>query len=204
VTATPDLVGIDSALLAVVRVTAAGLAWKYCFNGIDLDDIRQELFLDCLFRFGKFDPARSSRSTFLRRVVRHRIATLLDAQRAGCRDHRRCRDSLDARVQFAAGESVPLEETLSADDYDARIGRNTLSSRERLELRIDVDSAISLLPADLAGVAILLKSVGVAEAAQQLGLSRATAYRRVASIRAAFASTGLNRYLNRSVIASVP
>ena len=207
-TAAQGLAAIDPTLLAAVRAKAAGLAGKYGFSLSDRDDIRQDLLLDCVVRLRKFDPARSSRPTFLRRVVRHRIATLLDAQRAGCRDHWRCRDSLDAPAQFAAGSSIPLKETLSADDYEARIGRNTLSSRERLELRIDVDGAISLLPADLSAVAVLLKSEGVVEVAHRLGISRATTYRRLAQIRLVFAAAGLSGYLRqpprRRRVASAP
>ena len=196
-TATPDLVGIDSALLAVVRVTAAGLAGEYGFNGIDFEDIRQELLLDCLFRLRKFDPARSSRRSFLHRVVGHRVATLVSAQRAACRDYRLCRDSLDAPIPVSADDSIKLGETVSGDAYDAGMGRSVRSSCERSELRIDVDNVISRLPAELAAVAVLLKSESVVEVARRLGVSRATTYRRLAQIRDVFAAAGLDAYLGQ-------
>jgi RNA polymerase sigma-70 factor (ECF subfamily) len=197
VTATPDVVAIDTALIKLVRIKSARLAGMYGFNVMDRDDIYQELLLDCLLRLRKFDPAKSSRRGFLHRVVRHRIASLLDAQRAACRDSRMCRDSLDAPVQFAASESVELSETVSSDDYEARIGRSGLSSWERAELRIDVARVIAALPAELAAIADALKSVNAIDAGRRLGLSRSTVYRRLVVIREVFAAAGLHHYLLR-------
>jgi RNA polymerase sigma-70 factor (ECF subfamily) len=197
VTSTPDLPVIDPTVMKLVRTKAAGLAGTYGFSASDRDDLRQELLLDCLVRLRKFDPAKSSRRTFVHRVIRHRVATLLDGQRAPCRDYRMCRDSLDAPVQLAACESIPLGETVSTDDYEARIGRNVLSSREPMELRIDIDRGISLLPPELAAVADLLKSVSAVEAGRRLGLSRATVYRRIFDIRGVFAAAGLDDYLRQ-------
>ena len=197
-TATPDLAVIDPTVMKLVRTKAAGLAGTYGFSASDRDDIRQELLLDCLVRLRNFDPAKSSRRTFVHRVVRHRVATLLDGQRAACRDYHMCQDSLDAPVQLAASESIPLGETVSTDDYEAQIGRNVLSSRERMELRIDIDRGISLLPRELAAVADLLKSVSAVEAGRRLGLSRATVYRRIFDIREVFVAAGLDDYLRYS------
>jgi RNA polymerase sigma-70 factor (ECF subfamily) len=198
VTATPDLATIDPALMTLVRAKAAGLAGQYGFSLTDRDDIRQELLLDCWIRLGKFDPAKSSRRGFLHRVVSHRIATLLDAQRAACRDYRMCRDSLDAPVQFAASESIELGETVSSDAYKARMGRSRISSHDRVELQIDVARVIAALPAELAGVACLLKSVNAVDAGRRMGLSRSTLYRRIVMIREVFVAAGLHGYLGRS------
>jgi DNA-directed RNA polymerase specialized sigma24 family protein len=140
---------LDPAVLAIVGSTATRLAGTYGFNPADRDDIGQELHLDCVIRLRKFVPTKSSRSTFVRRIVHHRVATLLCAQRAACRDYRRCRDSLDGPVPYGAAESVPLGETVSADDYESWIGRTGRSSWERTELRIDVSHVIAALPPEL-------------------------------------------------------
>jgi RNA polymerase sigma-70 factor (ECF subfamily) len=189
---------IAPSIRCAIRVKAAQLIGIYGFTAADREDLEQDILYDCLLRLRWFDPTKSSRNTFLRRVVRHRVATLLDSQRAACRDHRLCRDSFDTRAQLAVGESIPLGEVVSTDDYEARIGGSALSSRERAELRIDVDSVISLLPLDLAAVAVLLRSVSVAEAARRLRLSRATVYRRITDIREIFAEAGLDNYLRYS------
>jgi RNA polymerase sigma-70 factor (ECF subfamily) len=190
---TPDQTALDPAIFKMVSIKAAGLAGRYGFSHSDRDDIRQELLLDCFVRLRRFDPAKSGRGTFVHRVATHRIATLLEAQRAECRDYRRCRDSLNDRVRFA-DEPIELGETISVDDREARIARSVLSPLERTELQIDVARVISRLPAELTAVAVLLQSVSVVEAAQRLRVSRSTLCRRVASIRGVFAAAGLHHY----------
>jgi DNA-directed RNA polymerase specialized sigma24 family protein len=196
VTATQDLATIDAALLKIVRAKAAGLIGTYGFSPSDGDDIRQELVLDCIIRFRKFDPAKSSCRSFVSRIVNNRVATLVEGQRARCRDYRACRSSLNDQIEFAPGESMELAERVSADEYEARIGRSVLSARDRVELQIDVARVIATLPQELAAIANLLRSVGVGETSHQLGVPRSTLYRRIADIRELFESAGLHLYLN--------
>src|ERR1039458_7394606 len=132
-TATLDSAIIDPTLLAIVGATATRLAGTYGFNRSDRDDLQQDLLIDCFVRLRKFNPAKSSQPTFLHRVVRHRVATLLDAQRAACRDYRLCQVSLDGPAQFSSRELIPLGETVSSDDFEARFGRSLRSSVERAE-----------------------------------------------------------------------
>ena len=190
-------IGIDASIFSAIRGKAARLIGACGFSAADRADLQQELVFDCLSRLRKFDPTRSSHRTFLHRVVGHRVATLVDAQRAACRDYRLCRDSLDAPIPVADSDLIALGETVSGDAYEARMGRSARSARERSELRIDVDSVISRLPPELAAVAVLLKSEGVVEVGRRLGISRATTYRRLIRIREVFAAAGLDSYLRQ-------
>ena len=185
-------IGIDPSILSAIRGKAAHLIGACGFSAADRADLQQELVFDCLSRLGKFDPTKSSHRTFLHRVVGHRVATLVDAKMAACRDYRLCRDSIDDPVRLPTDESIPLGETVSADDYEARSGRSALSSCERTVLQIDVARLIAALPAELAAVAVVLKSAGAVEAGRRLGISRATVYRRISQIREVFAAAGLD------------
>jgi RNA polymerase sigma-70 factor (ECF subfamily) len=202
VTGPPDQQTIDQTVLRVVHNKAARLAGTNGFSRSDREDIQQELLVDYFVRVRKFDPAKSSCRTFLYRVVRHRIASLLDAQHAACRNHRLCRDSLDGPAQVVTGEAIPLGDFVSFDECEFRIGRHALSSGERQDLRIDVDRVIATLPYELAAIADLLRSVGVVETANQLGVPRSTVYRRITAIRAVFARAGLDLYVRRPGTAS--
>src|SRR5208283_4908332 len=152
----------------------------------------------CLPRFQKFDPTKSSRGTFTRRIVNNGAATLIEARTAACRDYRACRKSLSDPLEFAAGESGELGDGVSSDDYEPRVGRSALSARERTELQIDVDKVIATLPNHLATVAIHLKFFSPTESVRQLGLTRSTLYRRIDDIRGAFEVAGLNLYVGRT------
>ena len=185
----------DPMVVSIVCTHAARLAGRHGFSFADRDDIRQELFLDCFVRLRRFDSTKSSRRTFVYRVVRHRLRTLHEYHSAACRDYRLCIDSLDSPAPFAIDESITLGDSLSTGAYEARIGRQALSPWQREELRIDVNKAISTLPCELALIANLLRSLGIVEVAQELGIPRATLYRRIDSIRKAFELAGLNFYL---------
>lgn len=192
-----DSVSIDPLVLSVVRVEAARLAGRYGFNVADRDDIRQELLLDWVVRCRRFDPARSSRRTFVYRIVRHRVATLRESQSAACRDYR-LRGNCLHDSQSVGNESISLADSFSADDCAGWLGRSARSCCERNELRIDVETVTATLPSELAAVVGLLGSENAIEAAKQMAMPRATFYRRIGAIRAAFRSAGLDRYLGRS------
>lgn len=192
-----ELASIDPLVLSVVRTEANRLAGSCGFSYGDRDDIRQELLLDCLVRLRRFNASRSSRRTFLYRVVRHRVGTLRESQSAACRDYRLCTDSLDGPAHLVTSKSIILGDTTSTDTCEARIGQYSLSSWEREELRIDVNKVISTLPYELAVIANLLRCIGAVDAAHQLGMPRATLYRRIATIRKAFKAAGLDRCLKR-------
>ena len=191
----PTLSPVDPALMGLVWSTAARVSRTY---GIDRDDVHQELLLACLPRLQKFDATKSSSSTFIHRIVNNGAANLIKARTAACRDHRLCQNSLSDPIEFGARGSAEFRDNVSADDYEARVGRSALSARERTELRFDIGKVIATLPTELAAIAILLKSESVVDTGRRLGLSRATVYRRVSNIRQVFASAGLNQYLGRS------
>jgi RNA polymerase sigma-70 factor (ECF subfamily) len=199
-TAVPGPVWLDPGVWKMIRWRSHALVGAYGFTLADREDIQQELVLEVHRRMSRFDPSRSGRRTFIRRVADNRTANLIAEQQASCRDYRRCRHSLDEPV--GQDRFDQLRETMSADEYESRTGRASISWWEHSELRADVEEAISLLPVELAAIATLLKSVGVVDTARQLGVPRATLYRRIAAIRGVFASAGLNRYLSRSTTTS--
>ena len=190
-----ELVWLDPDVWRTIHSKACGLVGSYGFTSADCDDLQQEAALDLHLRLRHYDPTRSSRGTFGQRVVNHRFANLIAERRAGCRDYRACMRSLDEPDgQDGLGR---FGETLSADEYESRMGRRSMPWVQRAELRADVQRVIALLPPDLAVVAGLLMSVGAVEVARRLNLSRATVYRRIGGIREVFHAAGLEGYLGQ-------
>ena len=187
---------IEPSVRALIRVKAAQLLRAgYDYRPDERDDLQQDLWLDAYVRSRKFDKARSGRHTFLSRVVNNRVANLIAERRAGCRDYRACVRSLDE--PDGQDGLRRFGETLSADEYESRLGLRSMPWVRQLELRADVERAIALLPPDLAVVAGLLMSVGAVEVARRLNLSRATVYRRIGGIREVFHAAGLEGYLGQ-------
>ena len=76
----------------LIRSKARTLIGKAGFTSADCEDIEQELALDLLVRLEHYDPKKSKRSTFMTRVVEHRIATLRDQEKGAhlCLSHTPC------------------------------------------------------------------------------------------------------------------
>ena len=178
---------IDPALLRLTSFKSRHLAGKYGFARHDVEDIEQDLLLDYLQRSRSFDPHRCNHRTFARLVINNRIATVIEAKQAACRDHRACRISLD-QPQDHLGQN-PLE--VGALPGLARSSRGCRVDAS-LNLRLDVQRVLSRLPAALAHLCRLLMDCETcAEAAARAGISRATLYRRLARIRSAFVEAEL-------------
>jgi DNA-directed RNA polymerase specialized sigma24 family protein len=190
-----ELIWFDPGVWTTIRSKARGLVGSYGFTSADCDDLQQEAALDLHLRRRFYDPARSSRHTFAQRVVSNRFANVIAERMAGCRDYRACLRSLDE--PDGQDGLRRFGETLSADEYESRMGRRSMPWVQHAELRADVARVIALLPPDLAAVASLLMSVGVVEVSRRLNLPRVTVYRRIVRIREVFLAAGLHGYLPR-------
>jgi RNA polymerase sigma-70 factor (ECF subfamily) len=82
----------------------------------DREDLEQELILDLLHRLPKFDPDRARRNTFIASVVEHKVATIIEARKAGMRDYRRCRCSLNDRFENEEGNFIERMEGVDQED----------------------------------------------------------------------------------------
>jgi DNA-directed RNA polymerase specialized sigma24 family protein len=170
---------VDPAIVQFARFKGRQLAGRYGFPRHDAEDIQQELLLDYLQRSKSFDSHRCNRRSFARLVVNHRVATLLKAQKAACRDPRVCRSSLD---ESAGGPSLAQR---------GEILRDLRSVESNLNLRLDVERILRCLPAALMSICRLLMVCDSAvDAASRAGISRATLYRRLQEVRRAFAEAG--------------
>ncbi|WP_162667353.1 helix-turn-helix domain-containing protein [Gemmata massiliana] len=115
----------------------------------------------------------------MRMLVGHAAAT---AFRTRVRRTRHAPRSLDALLRAARCPNGP--------DEPAAPGSGPRTEHARA-LSLDVAAVLATLPGPLRRVAEALKTRPVAAAARHLGLSRTALYRRLGSLRAAFAGAGL-------------
>jgi RNA polymerase sigma-70 factor, ECF subfamily len=139
------------------------LARRPGFGSSDRDDIEQELALDLIVRLRNYDPAKARRTTFMARIVEHRIATLIEERNAACRDWRLRADAGD-RDSF---DSDGLGDAESALDL---IPDPACDSAEDIALRIDLESALDELPEDLRGLWDLLLESSIPQISKQTGI----------------------------------
>lgn len=186
--------GIDSYAAELIRNKARQLVGKGGFTHEDRSDIEQELMLDLLQRMKHFNPAKAKKSTFMSRVVEHRISTMLEFRFAACRDWRKCTDSLNDPVGNGDAEfSEKIENVTSRDEFgwDA----SSPDCDEQLGFSMDLRKVLENLPEDLRTLCLRLKGQSVAEIAREMGIPRTTLYSKIHQIKAAFQEANLHDYL---------
>lgn len=187
--------GIDEYVVKVVRLTAHALVRRGGFREEDREDLEQELMLDVLHRLPRFDAERAAYRTFVTRVVTHRAARLVMANRSGNAAGRRAARSLHDDVEDADGGNVEMWETLDEDAGRRGLGCTAEHADETRDLRLDVAAAAATLPSELREICAWLLHHSVTDTAHGTGLPRVTLWRRMQPIRAHFAAAGLDVYM---------
>ena len=187
--------GIDPYAVRLIKYKARRLIGQAGFTASDRDDLEQELILDLLRRLPKYDPRRARRNTFIARVVEHRIATLIEARKAGIRDYRRCQCSLNDRFEDENGRSVERAETLDQEDYLLRTGAQSRPSDELSALALDVATVLETLPPELRDLCRRLQAETVTEVSHDTGIPRSTLYGLIHKVRTVFEDAGLRDHV---------
>ena len=187
--------GIDPYAAGLIRFKARQLVGKAGFSAWDREDIEQELILDLLRRLPKYNPKRAQLNTFIARVVEHRLASLIEAQKAGIRDYRRCRCSLNECFEDADGRSVERVDTFDQEDYLLRTGAQSRPSEELSALAIDVAAVLEGLPHELRNLCRRLQAETVTEISRDTGVPRGTIYESIKKLLEIFKDAGLRNYL---------
>ena len=187
--------GIDAYAVQLIKYKARQLVGKAGFTWADRDDLEQELTLDLLRRLPKYNPERAQRNTFIARVVEHKIASLIDAQKAGIRDYRRCCCSLNDPFEEDDGYLVERLDRLDQEAYLLRTGAQARPAEERAALALDVATVLEQLPPELRQLCQRLQAETVSEIARDLGVPRGTLYDSIKKLRKIFEDAGLKDYL---------
>ncbi len=186
---------IDPYAIRLIEYKARMLVGKAGFTASDRDDLEQELILDLLHRLPRYDRNRAQRNTFIARVVEHKIANLIKAQKAGIRDYRRCRCSLNDRFEDEDGRSVERIDTLDQEHSGPHTGTQSRRSDELRMLAIDMGFVLETLPPELRNLCQRLVAETVTEISRSTGVPRGTLYESIKKLRKIFKDAGLKDYL---------
>jgi len=187
--------GIDEYAVQIIKFKAKQLVGRVGLTDSDREDLEQEMILDLLQRLPKYNPDRAQRNTFIARVVEHKIATIIEARKAGLRDYRLCNCSLNERLEDGEGGSVERMETIDQEDYLRLTAGLSRSTAELRDLSIDVRQAIEKLPPELRELCRRLGVDTITELSRDTGVPRGTIYESLKKLRAILEVAGLKDYL---------
>lgn len=189
--------GVEPYAVRLIRYKARELAGRFGWSRSDQDDIEQELLLDLQKRLPKFDPDRAQMNTFISRLVDHKVASMIEAQKAAVRDYRKTRASLNSTLLDGEGSAVEFGATIPEQETQRRKGTPALGPAERRDLRIDLRRTLASLPPHLSDLAQRLVRSSPTEISRTTGTPRTTLLKRIQKIREHFERAGLAQYLPR-------
>lgn len=177
--------GIDARLVSIIRNRSQKLIGHYGIRPDDLPDLHQEWIVQII---GKPEYAEPHHPDFERRIAQLVNLLAIDEirrRKAIKRNQGRLILSLDYEESNADQRST-LGETISEEDYLVLTdGNSHRTIADQVEASEDTQAFINQLGPDLRQIAEVLKHHQIDHLADQTGLSRATAYRRLQSLREA-------------------
>lgn len=186
--------GVDSYAAFFVAYKAKTLTRMPMFSADDFEDLQQELMIAYLHAWPSFDPSKGDRRSFIKASVNNAARNLVVAAEAQKRWTGITLTSLATAISDQ-DDSPTLADAISNDDglWDSvYLGYDQLS----VDLRHDLDRAISQLPADLARICLLLKTRTITEIAAETGIPRTTIQDAVKKLRKIMGKAGLRIYLS--------
>ena len=187
---------VPAPVTKVIHHFACQAACRFLQFGHSRQDLEQELTLHFLQHSHQHNAKLASAATFAARVCRNRIISMLERESASVRRASGGVTWLTEQVTIGpAGETVERATRISADMYWMETGRQTRPASELQILAIDLKRVLDRLPPELVSVVRLLaEGETPAEAATILDISRATIYRRMVRLRAAFRDAGFESH----------
>ena len=179
-----------------INIHVSRLIGKYGFTKSDLADLEQEVALHILKWMPHHDPEKSTRKTYLKRLIDCKMINIVR--------HREIRmrfgnaEVLSTEVAQEAEDnpkSEPNHEMVpDADRYEIGIGRRNMTRQKQTELRLDVETILSKLPPHLREACFKLMQQDKSEVAREMGLPEATFYDQVIEpLRVAFQKAGFEK-----------
>jgi len=164
----------------------------------DFPDLQQDLWLELLSRIPDFRADRGSPRAFITLVIRNKRATIFAERLAAKRGKGKPCHSLDDEHEEDDGDTLPLHETISIDDYLARTRGLVRTQEDIRDLGLDVRALVnSLKPKDRV-VCLLLIDRAVSNVAGVVGVPRRSLRDVISRLRMEALDWGLQEYFGKS------
>lgn len=181
---------LEGPVASLICHVANKLSRSRGFGPSDQPDIEQELLVHLWRNAHKYDAARSKATTFAKRVIQNKAASMARNAVAKKRKSPGTLASLNKPV-FQDGDTVELCDTLEFAVGRRHTCQRVSSETEQSVLRLDVAEANSTLPPVVRVLAALISHVPLFAAGQALGISRRQTARYMLALKAAYEARGL-------------
>ena len=164
--------GLDDYAVNLIRYKTRRLIGQAGYTRSDKEDIEQDLSLHLRQQLPKYNPRKGTLKTFINTVLDNKIRTMVAARTTSQFDFRQHDFSLDETIETETGDRVSRGEAIDSEEYLMVTGRLNRKALDGVEMRIDVQCAASLLPADLQTLCAGLQKRTIVDIAREDGVSR--------------------------------
>jgi len=164
--------GLDDYAVNLIRYKTRRLIGQAGYTRSDQEDIEQDLSLHLRQQLPKYNPRKGALKTFINTVLDNKIRTMVATRTTSQFDFRQHGFSLDETIETETGDRVSRGEAIDSEGYLMVTGRINRRALDTLEMRIDVQCAVSLLPADLQTLCARLQERTIVDIAREDGVSR--------------------------------
>lgn len=175
----------------LIRRMACQLSRSPGFTRSDQPDIEQEFRFLLWRKAAKYNAARARRTTFAKRIIQNKAASMAREVAAGKRTYRRNSISLNEIVGDLVGGPRELSDLIEESAARRHIGQRNRNGADLAILKLDVAATNHALDPTLRTFAALLAHTSEYAAGQVLGFSRKQAARHLQALRDEYEERGL-------------
>lgn len=157
----------------------------------DCQDAEQDLAIRVLRSASKFNPERATWATFVSRVIDNGIATILKARSALKRGHGHRHLHLDEGIDDEEARGIPGWRKFDELAYIRMTSAIRRIEVERLDLHLDLETALGALTSREQVLGELLSRLRIAEVSRSTGTPRTTVYDEIERLRSKLEDAGL-------------
>ena len=187
---------VDQVALRSINVGVNAFIRKFNLPKADSDDLIQDIALHLIQQAGNFNPSVGAWSTFVKCVIRSKLASIRRASKTIKNRKFAKAVSLNEKTRDQDGRTAEFGSLVEEGASTSRKFRKIRSAQSYSELKLDVHIVVRKLKPELRAICKeFLSERNITEASEELDQARATTYRRIERIHEAMTEYEIHQYL---------
>lgn len=187
---------VDQVVIRSIQLAVDAHLRRHSLPKSERDDLVQEVVLHLLQQLSSFDPMVGAWSTYVKCVVKSKLASLRRTARSLRHRKHGNTQSLNQTALDRDGRTSELGDMVQEGMSPACKSRDLRPATCRCDMNNDVNSVLQTLAPELRTLCeALMNEPNISEASHSMEVSRSTAYRRIETIRQTMVRHEFHQYL---------
>jgi len=187
---------VDEVALRSIHVGVNAFIRKFNLPIVDRDDLIQDVALHLIQQAENFNPTVGAWSTFVKCVIRSKLASIRRASKTKKNRKFTRTVSLNEKTRDQDGRTAEFGSLVEEGESTSRKLRKIRSTQSHSELKLDVHIVVRKLKPELRAICKeFLSERNITEASEELEQARATTHRRIKRIHETMTEYEIHQYL---------